>query len=112
MAVEELRKRRPGLTVSCVRSWPHNRSRSQESLAQCSRVCAGRACHSGTSIEARAHYLGNSLPKGGRPKEITRKFNIPVTAVENRRMAVMNKIKLSQIAALSRYAVRNDIIEP
>jgi tetratricopeptide (TPR) repeat protein len=32
-AVEELRRRRPGLTVSCVRSWPHNRSRSEASLA-------------------------------------------------------------------------------
>jgi TolB-like protein len=32
-AVEELRKRRPGLTVSGVRSWPHNRSRSEGSLA-------------------------------------------------------------------------------
>jgi adenylate cyclase len=31
-AVEELRKRRPGLTVSSVRSWPHNRSRSERSL--------------------------------------------------------------------------------
>jgi TolB-like protein len=31
-AVEELRKRRPGLTVSAVRSWPHNRSRSKQSL--------------------------------------------------------------------------------
>jgi adenylate cyclase len=31
-AVEELRKRRPGLTVSAVRSWPHNRSRSKRSL--------------------------------------------------------------------------------
>ena len=32
-AVEELRRRRPGLTVSGVRSWPHNRSRSEHSLA-------------------------------------------------------------------------------
>ena len=32
-AVEELRRRRPGLTVSAVRSWPHNRSRSEDSLA-------------------------------------------------------------------------------
>jgi TolB-like protein len=32
-AVEELRRRRPGLTVSGVRSWPHNRSRSENSLA-------------------------------------------------------------------------------
>jgi adenylate cyclase len=31
-AVEELRRRRPGLTVSDVRSWPHNRSRSEGSL--------------------------------------------------------------------------------
>ena len=31
-AIEELRKRRPGLTVSAVRSWPHNRSRSKRSL--------------------------------------------------------------------------------
>ena len=32
-AVEELRRRRLGLTVSSVRSWPHNRSRSERSLA-------------------------------------------------------------------------------
>ncbi|MGB6800552.1 MAG: winged helix-turn-helix domain-containing tetratricopeptide repeat protein, partial [Xanthobacteraceae bacterium] len=32
-AVEELRRRRPGLTVSGVRLWPHNRSRSEHSLA-------------------------------------------------------------------------------
>jgi TolB-like protein len=32
-AVEELRRRRPGLTVNGVRSWPHNRSRSERSLA-------------------------------------------------------------------------------
>jgi TolB-like protein len=32
-AVEELCKRRPGLTVSGVRSWPHNRSRSEPQLA-------------------------------------------------------------------------------
>ncbi len=32
-AVEELCKRRPGLTMSAVRSWPHNRSRSEDSLA-------------------------------------------------------------------------------
>jgi adenylate cyclase len=31
-AVEELRRRRPGLTVSAVRSWPHNRNRSERSL--------------------------------------------------------------------------------
>lgn len=31
-AVEELRKRRPSLTVSDVRSWPHNRSRSERAL--------------------------------------------------------------------------------
>jgi len=31
-AVEELRRRRPGLTVHDVRSWPHNRSRSDEAL--------------------------------------------------------------------------------
>lgn len=31
-AVEELRKRRPGLTVADVRSWPHNRSRSERAL--------------------------------------------------------------------------------
>jgi TolB-like protein/tetratricopeptide (TPR) repeat protein len=31
-AVEELRRRRPGLTVRDVRSWPHNRSRSDEAL--------------------------------------------------------------------------------
>ncbi|MGC2076661.1 MAG: hypothetical protein WA728_11645, partial [Xanthobacteraceae bacterium] len=32
-AVEEIHRRRPGLTVSGVRSWPHNRSRSEHSLA-------------------------------------------------------------------------------
>jgi TolB-like protein len=32
MAVAELRRRRPGLTVSGVRSWPHNRSRSEAAL--------------------------------------------------------------------------------
>jgi TolB-like protein len=32
-AIEELRRRRPGVTVSGVRSWPHNRSRSETSLA-------------------------------------------------------------------------------
>jgi TolB-like protein len=32
-AVDELRKRRPGLSVAGVRSWPHNQSRSEESLA-------------------------------------------------------------------------------
>lgn len=31
-AVEELRRRRPGLTVSGVRSWPHNRSRAERPL--------------------------------------------------------------------------------
>lgn len=31
-AVEELRTRRPGLTVSDVRSWPHNRSRAERDL--------------------------------------------------------------------------------
>jgi tetratricopeptide (TPR) repeat protein len=44
-AVEERRRRRPGLTVSDVRSWPHNRSRSEESLV-CLRACAGAACRS------------------------------------------------------------------
>jgi TolB-like protein len=33
IAVEELRRRRLGLTVNDVRSWPHNRSRSERSLA-------------------------------------------------------------------------------
>jgi adenylate cyclase len=32
-AVQELRRRRAGLTVSGVRSWPHNRSRLETSLA-------------------------------------------------------------------------------
>ncbi|MFY9840318.1 MAG: winged helix-turn-helix domain-containing tetratricopeptide repeat protein [Xanthobacteraceae bacterium] len=32
-AVQEIHRRRPGLTVSGVRSWPHNRSRSEHSLA-------------------------------------------------------------------------------
>jgi hypothetical protein len=31
-AIEELRRRRPGLTVRDVQSWPHNRSRSDEAL--------------------------------------------------------------------------------
>jgi TolB-like protein len=33
IAIEELRRRRPGLTVEGVRLWPHNRSRSERSLA-------------------------------------------------------------------------------
>lgn len=33
IAVEGLQSRRPGLTVSDVRSWPHNRSRSEPTLA-------------------------------------------------------------------------------
>jgi DNA-binding CsgD family transcriptional regulator len=49
----------------------------------------------------------------GRPnKEIGRILNISLKTVETHRATAMRKLRLSSLAGLVRYAVRNGLIKP
>ena len=50
--------------------------------------------------------------EGSTNKEIARILNISLKTVETHRAAAMRKLRLSSLASLVRYAVRNGLIEP
>jgi len=50
--------------------------------------------------------------EGRANKEIARILNISLKTVETHRAAAMRKLRLSSLAGLVRYAVRNNLIEP
>ena len=52
------------------------------------------------------------IAEGHTNREVSRILNISLKTVESHRAAVMRKLNLSSSAALVRYAIRNNMVEP
>ena len=63
-------------------------------------------------LSERERAIVQFVAEGRTTEEIAHNFSLHVKTVDRQRMAVMNKLKLTSLAALVRYAVRNHIIEP
>jgi DNA-binding NarL/FixJ family response regulator len=67
----------------------------------------------GTSLlTSRESSVLKLIAEGHTNREVSRVLNISSKTVESHRAAVMRKLNLSSFAALVRYAVRNQIVEP
>ncbi|MEY2486605.1 MAG: hypothetical protein QOH39_2253 [Verrucomicrobiota bacterium] len=52
------------------------------------------------------------LAEGSGNKEIAAKMGVNIRTVEMHRATLMRKLRLDSVAAVVRYAIRNNIIEP
>jgi DNA-binding NarL/FixJ family response regulator len=64
----------------------------------------------GPLLTRRERDVVQLIAEGQSNKEIAHRLGIVVRTVESRRLTIMRKLKLSSVAALVRYAVRNAIV--
>jgi DNA-binding NarL/FixJ family response regulator len=71
-----------------------------------------RPGHSQSALTPRERGIVQLIAEGHSNKQIAAVLNISLKTVETHRAAVMRKLGLSSSAALVRYAIRNQIVEP
>jgi DNA-binding NarL/FixJ family response regulator len=88
---------------------PFFTSKVSKALLEAFRQRGSRATSPLTSRESSVLKL---IAEGHTNREVGRILNISLKTVESHRAAVMRKLNLSSSAALVRYAIRNQIVEP
>lgn len=69
-------------------------------------------CRAGDSLIGRDRAIVQLIAEGLTNKEMASTFGVSVKSIEIERAAVMRKLGLTSSAALVRYAVRQNIVEP
>jgi DNA-binding NarL/FixJ family response regulator len=71
-----------------------------------------RPAREGSALTHRERGVVQLVAEGYTNKQIANLLDISLKTVETHRAAIMRKLKLSSPAALVRYAIRNQIVEP